>query len=871
MNTRTEKLKDLMLHAPYEFCIERAKWYTESFKQTEGEEPALRMAKALEMTLKKIPIFILDKEQIIGSRTSKLLGVGIPVERGDANNILRVLLKSMTHRKFKPYHISKEEEKLLMDEIFPYWDGKTVSDKKIRAYRKNGLYMKTKTSILKLLKAFRLKNIKNLLDMLRSGTNKVKLKSARYLRQFIMSNSPNGTSTALDDQGHLIMGHGNLLAEGYKSIKQKAIKKSEEIIPQIESEIKYNGGSMNTINNTLEEIVPYKAESEFQEKFSKKNGYNINNLAFLEAVIICCNSASNFILRYSNLAIKKAKREKDPQRKKELYEIAERCNWISNNKPRDFREAIQLVWFNEIMASISHGLGGILALGRPDQYLYPFYQADIKEGRISKNQVLELLEELIIKSGSNIMGLPSFGGSGTDFGTDHVAITVGGVNKDGVDATNDLSYLFVDAFENIKGMTVSFSIRIDPKTSPRLWIERAIETLQNTSGPAFYNDQAIIKALVNNGASIEDARNYAIVGCVEPAPAGCSFPITAGNAVSLTSLLEMLLNDGRTMLGNTLPGLEPFNSKKFQSYEELWNKFKELINLGVNHAVKCSNIKDKIHAENYPNPFISMTLNGCIESALDMTQGGAKYNYNTLSTDGFATVANSLTALKKYVFEDKAISLKKLIKILHKNYKHAEPLQVKLKQKIPKYGNDNEYADEIIKDLANVFCDEINSHPTIRGGQFRPCLFTAGTHTLTGMMLSATPDGRKAGEPVSNSLSPSNNTEKNGPTAVFNSVAKLCMEKMGSGMSLNMRLLPALLNTKENMNKIMNLVRGYFEKGGMHVQFNVVDQEILKEARDNPEDFQDLIVRVSGYNAYFVNLDLALQNDIIDRIQFSGV
>ncbi|MBD3227514.1 MAG: hypothetical protein GF329_04925 [Candidatus Lokiarchaeota archaeon] len=865
MNNRIHEMKQKFLNAPVSLCIERAKYYTEVYKDNENLHPSIRAAKALEKTLKNMSIFIEDDDQIVGYRTSKKLGIIIPIERGETNTIFRLALPNQGKNPF--YHISKRDKKTLLKELIPYWDGKTVIDKKMKLFKENNLFYNGKLSIWKFLKAFGLSHLKHLVGIGGGVLNiRAILKGARYIRQALLANSPNGTSTVLDDQGHLIGGHNNLVKSGFGELKERALE-----ILRLNKNIRMatNGGTMS-ISSIRKRNVEQKVDKD--NRFSKNTGSEDNN-AFLEAVIICCDAAAHFINRFAELAKNKAEKEKDNKRAKELRQISDICKNIAYGKPNNFREAVQLVWFNEIIGNISHGTGVILSLGRPDQYLYPFYKSDIESGLITDDEALEILEELLIKSGSNLLGLPSMGtGEAKDFGSDHIALAVGGVDKEGNDATNDLSYLFLKAYEDIKGTTVSFSVRLSPNKSSREWIERAIETYLKTSGVALYNDEIIIKALERNGVSLKDARDYSIVGCVEPAPQGNAFPITAGNAVGLCTLFEMLLNNGESILGGGLPDLKKFDSKSFNSFEELFEKFKQLIRLGISHAVKCSNLKDKIYAENFPNPFISMTLEGCLENALDMTQGGAKYNYNTLSSDGFATIANSLISLKKVVFEEREISLPKMIKILNSNFKNHEKLRIKLKNKVPKYGNDNDYADAIAQELMDIYCDEINKHSCYRTpGQFRPCLFTAGTHVFTGLLKAATPDGRKAGKPVSNSLSPSNNTERNGPTAVFNSVAKLCTEKMGSGMSLNMRLLSSLLRDEERRKKIIDLILGYFQLGGMHVQFNVLDHDTLKDAKLHPENYQDLVVRVSGYNAYFVNLDEGLQNDIMDRIEFESI
>ncbi len=837
-----------MVHdSPFEICIERAKYYTESYKETEKEHPSIRAAKALKKTLENMSIFLLDEEQLVGHRTSKLLGVILPVERGDPNYIVKLSLRNLKKRKVKPFHISKENERLLKEQILPYWEGKTVSDKRLEMHVKTGLISKKK---------------------LGNG----ELNQIDPLRKFLLINGPKAGITVIDDQGHLVMGHKNIVKWGFEGIKRRAAKKLEEVNASLRHSEQADGGNLNILTGiSLDSIDFDDMEKQFRTRFSKNAKYSLDNKRFLEAVMICCEACTNFIQRFANLTREQA-RKTNKKRAMELERISKICAWISNNKPRNFREALQLIWFNEIIGNISHGLGGILAVGRPDQYLYPFYKTDMEAGIISNEEVTELLEEFLIKLSSNLLFLPSFArDESPELGEDNVALTVGGIDENGKDATNELSYLFCDAIENIKCMTVSFSARIAPNANPRKWVNRIIDIHSKTCGTAIYNDDVIIPALQKTGVTLEDARDYAIVGCVEPAPQGNAFPITAGNAISLPHLLYFVLNSGKTRAGSKIRDME-INSKEFKSYEDVWETFLNLIKLKVDQAAKCANIKDNIFAEYYPNPFISMTLDGCMENALDMTQGGAKYNYNTLSSDGIATIVNSLAALRKVVFDDKEITMEQMIEILENNFKDKESFRLKLVNKVPKFGNDDDYVDAIARDLVDAFCDEIMGHSSIRApGIFRPLFFSAGTHVLAGRFLGATPDGRKAGEPVSNSLSPSNGSERNGPTAVFNSLSKLNTSKISSGLSLNMRMLPALMSTKAEREKLADLLLTYFENGGMHVQINVVNQENLVEAQLHPEKFRDLIVRVSGYCAYFIFLEKDLQNDIISRFQFENI
>ena len=866
------RYRHMIYNAEYEICIERAKFYTQSYKETEGLHPAIRAARALEKTLANMTIYILEQEKIVGNRSSKLVGAFIPVERGDINVVIKTDLKNLKKREFQPYKISSEDEELLRKEILPYWRGKTVREMKIRHWKKTGLLWEPSwglVSWIRRIRQFGWEWVKEFYNRLIKGRIRVLKESNTALA----ANNPNLVNNVFDVQGHLIMGHKNILKFGFGGIKERALKKLEKITRKLQSlsteaNNKNNSGAMDI--DQLIELYP-EPDNYFTDRFVK-NGYTDDNKAFLEAVVICCDASTKFIKRFARLAQEKSSTERDKDRALELECISEICNWIATNKPRNFREALQLVWFNQVIGTISHGLGGILAIGRPDQYLYPYYKADIEADRITNEEVLELLEELLIKLSYNLLMIPTYGkATASELGADNAAITVGGVDRNGNDAVNELSYLFMDAVEDIKSMTNSFSIRIAPDKNPRRWVERAIEVYSKTSGPAIFNDDVIIPALQKTGVSLEDARDYAIIGCVEPAPQGNTFSCTSGNDISLVGLLEMVLTNGMIRNMGKAYGVKTGDPKKFKSYEDVWNAYLAQMRHMIDHIAKCVNIKDMLYAEYYPNPFISMTLDGCIENALDMTQGGAKYNFSSITGRGLATAANSLCALKKLVFEDKEITMKEYIKILNSHYKKKEAFQLKLKNRLPKFGNDDDYVDSIARDIVHEFCDEVIRKPCIRApGMFRPGFFSYGLYIVDGFFLGATPDGRNAGEPVSNSLSPSNNTERNGPTGVFKSITKIDHTKISNGLALNMRLLPALISTPRARSKFADLLLTYLKLGGQQVQFNVVDQKDLIDAQLHPENYRDLIVRVSGYNAYFIDLGKPVQDDIIDRYQFSS-
>lgn len=826
--SRTQTYRRKILEAPYEICIERARYYTESYKETRGLHPAIRAAKALENTMQKMTIYILPEEQIVGNRSSKLVATVIPIERGELNYVLKIDLKNLKNRDNRPFHISREEERELM-EMIKYWKGKTVRDRRTKIMKEKGLHFKISLGPRASWRRFKNFGFKNMWDI-------IKLYSGGRLRHISSSlnevtlNNPNLVMNVFDTQGHLVIGINNVIKTGFKGVKEKA----QEV--------------MKTVRDP-----------------EKKK--------FLEAVMICCDATRMFAERFATLAEEMASNEKDPQRREELLRMAENCRWVPWNPPRSFHEACQFLWFTQVIAAISYGVGLIGAVGRVDQYLYPYYKKDLEQGKITRGQALELVEELLIKFSYNLLLLPSFGKhTASELGADEDALTIGGVGRDGEDATNELSYIWMDACKNMKNLTNTFTIRVSSKSSDD-WLQKIAEVYSVTSGPAIFNDEVVIPALVNNGTELEDARDYAVIGCVEPTSAGNTFGCTSGNDISLVGILEMVLTNGMIRMIGRKTGADTGDPRKFTTFEQVMDAFKKQVIHSVDVISQLVEIKDEVYAEYYPNPYISATLEGCVENARDMTQGGAKYNFNSISGRGLGTTTDSLAALKKVVFDDKNATMDEVIDALESDFrgKKGERLRQILINRAPKYGNDDDYADEIAREIAGTFCDIVMSKKAWRGGPYRASFFSYGMHVLDGNLLGATPNGRKAREPTSNSLSPSNGVEKNGPTSILKSCAKIDHTKIANGCALNIKMLPSFLRGQERRQKLASLIRAYFELGGSEVQLNVVDTKTLRAAQKHPENYHDLVVRVSGYCAYFTDLGKPIQDDIIARQEFESL
>jgi formate C-acetyltransferase len=828
IHPRNQRYKERVLAAPYEICVERARYFTESFRQTEGEPPARRAALAFAHTLQRMTVYVLDEERILGNRSSKLVAAVIPVERGDINTVLELELDFLRQREQQPFHITDAEEKELRESILPYWRGKTLRDRKKALWKEHGLYFRSAVSPAHWLEMARALDMSRMQKL--AKVPKFKLSYAVKGLQELAYNNPAYVTNIFDVQGHLILGHVNILKEGFAGVRARA-----------------------------------------QRGLKKLAADDADGRAFLEAVIMSCDAIRDFGGRLADEAERVAAATSDKARRRDLREAAAICRRVPFEKPRTFREAIQALWLTEVGGLIAYGMTAIFAIGRFDQYLYPFYAKDIREGRIKPAEALELLEELLIKLGYCLLLLPFAGKrTGSELGADSCSPTVGGVDARGRDAVNELSYLCLDAFTNVKSLGNSFTIRLSRKTPEKFW-RKSLATYRSTSGAALYNDDLAVEALVGCGYKPVDARNYGVIGCVEPTGDGDTFACTSGNDMSLVAALEMTLLNGRLRIMGKRVGPETGDPLTFKTFDEFIAAFKQQTRWLIDVVAQAVNLKDQAYAEGFPNPYVSATLKGCVENARDMTQGGAKYNFGSLGARGFGTTVNALAAIKRYVYDNGVISMSHLLKLLESNFKGGDIIRAMLVNKAPKYGCDDEYADAIAKDVAEFFCTEVAARRSIRGGPFRPSFFSYGMHVLDGLFLGATPDGRRAGEPVSNSFSPANGSERRGPTAMLRSVAKIDHRLISNGCAVNMKLLPSLFENDERLDKMVALVKGYFAEGGMELQPNVVSNRVLRDAQEHPERYTDLVVRVSGYSALFTDLGRPLQDEIISRTEFGGV
>lgn len=584
----------------------------------------------------------------------------------------------------------------------------------------------------------------------------------------------------------------------------------------------------------------------------------------LKAMAICCDAIIAFGERYAAYARELAEKEEDPTRKEELLLIASNCDVVPKNKPQTFMQAIQMYWFAHIGVTSELNNWDAYSPGRLDQHINSFYEKDIAEGRLTKDKAQEILECLWVKF-NNQPAPPKVGITLKESGTytDFANINTGGVTEDGHNGVNDVSYMILDTMDEMKLLQPSSNVQISRK-SPDAFLKRACEVSRKGWGqPAFYNTEAIIQELLNAGKSIEDARQSGTSGCVETGAYGKEAYILTGY-FNLPKILEITLHNGFDPVSKKQLGLELGHAEEFESYDALFEAYKKQIKHFVDIKVRGNNVIEQIYAEYMPSPFLSILTDDCIASAKDYNAGGARYNTNYIQGVGIGTITDSLVAIKHNVFEKQKFTMSELMAALKDNFKGHEKLHNIVQSKTPKYGNDDDYADDIMKKVFFAYRDEITGRPNVKGGSYRIDMLPTTCHVYFGSMINALPNGRVAQNPVSEGISPERGADTNGPTAVVKSAAKMDHLSTG-GTLLNQKFTPSVVAGDSGLTNMGALVKSYFLMDGHHIQFNVIDSQLLLDAQKSPADYNDLIVRVAGYSDHFNNLDKALQDEIIYR------
>jgi formate C-acetyltransferase len=595
------------------------------------------------------------------------------------------------------------------------------------------------------------------------------------------------------------------------------------------------------------------------------NPQHLKKMHFLNAVIISNKAVCRFAGRFAEEADKLAKGEKNAQRKAELKEIARICRKVPGSPSKTFWEALQSFWFIQLVLQLESN-GHSISPMRFDQYMYPYLKGDAS---VTMEKAQELLDLLYIKF-SEINKVRDEGSTKAFGGYPMFQnLIVGGVNREGEDATNDLSYMCLQATANTKLYQPSISIRIHSGTPIQLYRKAAEVTRLGLGMPAYYNDRFIIPALLSRGLTREDARDYGIIGCVEPQVGGKTEGWHDAAFFNMAKVLELALNDGADPLTGKQLGPGSGDLTSFKSFADVLAAYKKQMEYFVKLLIISDNAVDMAHGARAPLPFLSSMVTDCIVKGKSLQEGGAHYNFTGPQGVGVANVANSLTAIKKLVFDEKAVTLEALKKGLKTNFAglKMEDLRQMLLNRAPKYGNDDPYADLIAHEGALIYCKEVEKYTNPRGGKFQPGLYPVSANVPLGTVVGATPDGRKSGMPLADGVSPVSGTDASGPTAAVQSVAQLDHVIASNGTLLNMKFHPSALKDDRGLQNLIGVTETFFNRGGTHIQYNVVSRELLLDAQKNPDKYQGMVVRVAGYSAFFTALDKAIQNDIIARTE----
>lgn len=588
----------------------------------------------------------------------------------------------------------------------------------------------------------------------------------------------------------------------------------------------------------------------------------------LKAMDICCDAVIILGERYHEMAVEKAAAETDPKRKAELEQIAKNLEVVPAHKPQTFWQAIQLYWFTHLAVTTELNPWDAFSPGRLDQHLNPYYEADVEAGILDDEHALELLECLWVKFYNQPAPVKvgiTLKESATY--TDFANINTGGVTPEGKNGVNNVSYLILDCMDEMKLVQPNSNVTISKK-SPQKFLKRACEISRKGWGqPAFYNTEAQITELINAGKSLEDARRGGSSGCVETGAWGSEAYILTGY-MNIPKIFQLTLFNGFDEYSGKQLGLQLGYAKDFKTFDELWDAFKKQLKHFVDIKIRGNNVIERLYAEEMPAPCLSVVTNDCISNAKDYNAGGARYNTNYIQGVGIGTVTDCVASVKYNVYDEKNFTMEELIEAMEHNFEGYDYIYSLVHDKTPKYGNDDDYADDLMREIFDLYHDTIVGRPNMKGGKYGIDMLPTTCHVYFGDVILATPNGRKAHKPVSEGISPEKSADTNGPTAVIKSCAK--MDHLATaGTLLNQKFTPNVVAGEAGLNNMASLVRSYFAMDGHHIQFNVVDRQTLIEAQKHPEDHKDLIVRVAGYSDFFRNLDKPLQDEIIERTEQS--
>ncbi|MBD3228972.1 MAG: hypothetical protein GF329_12355 [Candidatus Lokiarchaeota archaeon] len=849
VSERIERLRHRYRTEVPKISIERAKYYTEKWFETEENDLPINVRIALSMkhVYEKMTHYIDPDDSIVGYWTESFLGCPVDIERGVFNTVLKnelnksslfffriksilktlwFLIKkrqvlnfyrnlkimkkmgsqpmnlgivTMDEREINPYTIDKKDKKVLLNKLLPKWKGKTTIEVLEEAL--------SESDFIK--------------GNMQEFSNSLPANNSKQVSMVSLA------STIATYQGHVILDFESVIKKGLITIK-------------------------NEIENQL-----------------KDNSLSSKEKNFLTSIDIAVEGIIIYTRRLAERVKEELNKEKNLERKNKLKKILEICKKVPLKSAETFREAVQSAWTLKTAVELAHPVN-LHCFGRMDQIFYPYYQKDIEEGRIKRKEAREIIEELLLKVMSQNIRPESntlsnfyhrFLGS--------TPITLGGLKPDGTDGTNELTYIFLEAAKNSRAVT-NISLRINSKTPDEALLAVADTLYKGSSNLSIFNDEINIEAMKRRGFTDKDARDYAIMGCVEmtcPGKTGCM----SANALLLCRLLDMSMRNGdsQTLFGKIKKlGLNT-GPESFSSFNKFLDTFLEQAKDQIEIIVKASNLRDKIYADKMPAPYISAFMQGCLKNKKDITDGGSTYNLSGISfINSIANLTDSLYVIKKLIYEDEYIEFNEFLDAIDRNFEGYDDLYHKIMKLKGKWGNGYEEVDELARKITSNLFKETYKYTNYRGGPFVPYIISMTTHTIDGRISIATPDGRKAATPYAASCNPFN-VEENGLTSVLTSISSLEYEHV-MGCAVNIKFHPTMLGRrKENREKWVALLRSYFELGGSQIQPTVVSGEQLRDAQLHPEKYEGLIVKVGGYSAYFTELGIEIQNEVIERTEHS--
>lgn len=783
MTERLKRLKDHYLTTVPSITVQRALAFTKVAKENPGLPQIMLRAKAFREACETAPLLIQADELIVGHPN------GAPRAGSFSPDIAwrwtRDELDTIHNRPQDPFYISEEDKRIMEEELFPYWEGRSLDEICEQQYREAGLW------------------------------------------EF------SGEAFVSDLSYHQINGGGDsnpgydviLMEKGMKDIKREALA--------------------------------------HLDKLSMENPDDIDRIYYYKSVLDTTEGVMAYAKRLSDYAFELAEKESNPQRKAELRKIGEVNAHVPANAPRTYQEALQSVWTVESLFMIEENQTG-LSVGRVDQYIYPFYEADKKAGRLTDYEAFEIAGCFLIKC-SEMMWVSSAGGSKHFAGYQpFVNMCVGGLKREGGDASNDLTYLLMDAVRHVGVYQPSLACRVHNQ-SPQKYLEKIVDVVRAGLGfPAIHFDDSHIKMMLAKGFNMEDARDYCLMGCVEPQKSGRLYQWTSTGYTQFPVAIEFVLNRGEMLWCKMNPGLDLGGLSQYTSYEQFDEAVKKQIEYITRLSAVGTVISQRVHRDIAPKPLMSLMMEGCMENGRDVTAGGCVNNWGPgLIWSGLGTYADSMAAIRKLVFDDKSYTLEQLRDATRADFVGYEQVQRDCLA-APKYGNDDDYADLIAADIIN-WTERTHSKFRTLYSIFSHGTLSISNNTPFGEMLGASANGRRAWTPLSDGISPTQGADKKGPTAIIKSVSKMDVAAMNIGMVHNFKLLKGILETPEGRQGLITLLRTSSILGNGQMQFSYVDNEVLKLAQKNPDDYRDLIIRVAGYSAYFTELCKEVQDEIISR------